>query len=206
MDAQEAEWDATFNRPDVAGLMHLANQRHTGSSPDGTEVVVNASGNIVEVTPGSTDLPATAASNIVQAANHALDAWEAATQRYLEQDAAIPADALEEPQTLGEPGNVPVRCRVENDEGTVVATVDAESMRLAELFLADLSEATIAAIPATTARAFAKARGTDGLVSLDESLQATMDELTEALAGMQSQLDLINDRLRSAEQGIYPSR
>ena len=198
----EEEWDATFNSPDVSGMLKLAEAQYDGAGAHGAVVTVDAAGDIVELTPGNEDLPATAAMDIVAAINQALDAWETATNLFAKEHGLLPDEDAPQADSTPDIDDRPRSFRVENAESTVVATVDAEAMRVESLYLEDLSEQTVAAIAPTVAHAMAEARGGEEISSLDENLQANMDQFSEALEEIESELELVHDRLRQAEQDL----
>ena len=197
----QEEWDDVFTRPDVAGLLKLAEHRYTGTGPEGAAVVVDVAGTIVEVSVGESELPATAGTDIMTAANRALDAWEAETNRFAKEQGLFPEEDSDEASSA-DAGERPSSFRKESGEGAVVVTVDANSMRISDLYLENLSETTLSAIAPTAARAFGEARGGGEVTELEDNLRAAMDQLTESLQGMQTELDAINDRLRQAEQDL----
>lgn len=197
----QEEWDAVFTRPDVAGLLKLAEHHYSGTGPEGAKVVVDVAGTIVDVSVGDSELPATAGTDIMAAANRALDAWEAETNRFAKEQGLFPEEDSDEASSA-DAGERPSSFREESGEGAVVVTVDANSMRISDLYLENLSETTLSAIAPTAARAFGEARGGGEVTELEDNLRAAMDQLTESLQGMQTELDAINDRLRQAEEDL----
>lgn len=198
----DAEWDETFNRPEVADLLKLAEAQYVGHGPRGASVTVDGAGAIVALTPGTDDAPATAASDIVAACNQALQQSNAAAQRYIDTSGSVPDDVLAEVQEFDEPVRDKELHRAEALEGMLVATVDANTMGLVELFLPDLEEATLAAVPQAVSAALADARGGNEVTELDTNIQATFDQFSASLNSIQAELDIINDRLTEVDNDI----
>lgn len=198
----DAEWDETFNRPEVAELLKLAEAQYVGHGPRGASVTVDGAGAIVALTPGTDDAPATAASDIVAAVNQALQQSNAAAQRYIATSGSVPDDVLAEVREFDEPVRDKELHRAEALEGMLVATVDANTMELVELFLPDLEEATLAAVPQAISAALADARGGAEVAELDTNIQATLDQFSSSLNSIQAELDIINDRLTEVDNDI----
>ncbi|WP_297743349.1 hypothetical protein, partial [uncultured Tessaracoccus sp.] len=136
------------------------------------------------------------------ACNQALQQSNAAAQRYIAASGSVPDEVLAEVQEFDEPVRGKELHRAEVLEGMLVATVDANTMELVELFLPDLEEATIAAVPQAISAAFAGARGGAEVAELDINLQATLDEFSASLNSIQAELDVINDRLTEVDNDI----
>nr|WP_108871482.1 hypothetical protein [Tessaracoccus timonensis] len=198
----DAEWDETFNRPEVAQLLKLAEAQYVGHGPRGASVTVDGAGAIVALTPGTDDAPATAASDIVTACNQALQQSHAAAQRYIAASGSVPDEVLAEVHEFDEPVRDKELHRAEALEGMLVATVDANTMELVELFLPDLEESTLAAIPQAISAAFADARGGAEVAELDTNIQATLNEFSASLNSIQAELDIINDRLTEVDNDL----
>ena len=198
----DAEWDETFNRPEVADLLKLAEAQYVGHGPRGASVTVDGAGAIVALPPGPDDAPATAASDIVAACNQALQQSNAAAQRYIDTSGSVPDDVLAEVQEFDEPVRDKELHRAEALEGMLVATVDANTMELVELFLPVLEEAPLAAVPQAISAGLADARGGNEVAELDTNIQATLDQFSASLNSIQAELDIINDRLTEVDNDI----
>lgn len=197
------EWTNTFETPQMRAFMKLAEAQFSATGPEGSSVTVDSTGAVLDATFGTSDLPGAVASDLVVAYNQAADQALATASAIGRALPGMPKELLEELDKAGQPYNADEEelVRAESENGRVLTAVDPNQLRLASIYLEDLSEETRQSIPEAIDRAFAKARGIEG-PTIGEKTADIMQSLNQRMAKLEGNLEDISSRVSQAMRNL----